>query len=140
MHDLIFATMAGTLGAARDAMLWATNFRSFYSLPAFTPFYEPDFLYRLFIHQAVLAGTIVAQSGYDERHELPHLANYPAHRHTAYPESRRAARLNDVITFRYDTLAGEPHWEKTIPIEEPLRSWLENQRERPHLTEPWIRD
>jgi hypothetical protein len=107
---------------------WAENFKSFYTLPAFTPFYGQDFLYRLFFHQAVLAGTILAQTEDDARQELPPLVNYPLHMHAAYPASRRPARLNDVITFRYDTLAEEPHWEQIIPIDEPLKRWLIEQR------------
>lgn len=107
---------------------WAANFKSFYTLPAFTPFYDQDFLYRLFFHQAVLAGTIIAQTEDTDRLELPYLVNYPLHMHDSYPASRRPARLNDVIAFRYDTLAEEPHWEQTIAIDEPLQSWLYEQR------------
>jgi hypothetical protein len=107
---------------------WATNFKSFYTLPAFTPYYEQDFLYRLFFHQAVLAGTILAQTGDEDRLELPYLVNYPLHMHDAYPASRRPALLNEVISFRYDTLAEEPRWEQFIAIDEPLQSWLYEQR------------
>jgi len=107
---------------------WSANFRSFYTLPAFNPFYEQDFLYRLFIHQAVLAGTILAETNPQERHELPCLVNYPLHMHASHPESRRPEKLNDVISLRYDTMADEPHWEETIPIDEPLQSWLYEQR------------
>jgi hypothetical protein len=112
---------------------WAANFRTFYTLPAFNAFYEQDFLYRLFIHQTVLAGTVLAETGYQERFELPYLVNYPLHMHASYPESRRPEKLNDVISFRYDTLANEPHWEETIPIDEPLQGWLYEQRKELNL-------
>jgi hypothetical protein len=106
---------------------WATNFRTFYTLPAFSSFYKQDFLYRLFIHQAVLAGTILAETSFEERCELPHLINYPLHMHASYPASRRPKKLNEVITFRYDTLADDPNWQATIAIDEPLLSWLDEQ-------------
>lgn len=112
---------------------WAANFRDFYTLPAFTPFYKQDFLFRLFIHQAILAGTILAQTDDKERHELSHLVNYPLHMHASYPSLRQPARLNDVFTFRYDTLADEPHWEENIPIDEPLQSWIQEQRKALNL-------
>jgi hypothetical protein len=108
--------------------IWADNFKTFYTLPAFSSFYEQDFLYRLFIHQAVLAGTMLAETQDEERHELPYLVNYPLHMHSSYPASRRPDKLNDVISFRYDTLADEPHWETVIAIDEPLQSWLKEQR------------
>jgi hypothetical protein len=108
---------------------WAANFRALHTLPAFNPFYEQDFLYRLFIHQAILAGTILAETQYEERSELPYLVNYPFHMHDTYPASRRPTKLNDLISFRYDTLAGDPNWQKIIVIDEPLLSWLVEQRE-----------
>jgi len=86
------------------------------------------FLYRLFIHQAVLAGTVLAETGHQEPFELPYLVNYPLHMHASYPESHRPEKLNEVISFRYDTLANEPHWEETIQIDEPLQSWLYEQQ------------
>ena len=107
---------------------WSEDFRRLYTLPVFSAFYKRDILYRLFIHQAVLSGTILAQTKNEERHELPYLVNYPLHMHASYPAPRRAARLNDVITCRYDTLAAEAHWEQTIAIDDPLRSWLQEQR------------
>ncbi len=108
---------------------WANNFKRLYTLPAFKPFYEQDILYRLFMHQATLAGTLLALTGEDERSELPHLVNYPLHMHASYPSSRRPARLNDVTAFRYDTLVNEARWEELIPIEEPLQSWLVENRQ-----------
>ncbi len=107
---------------------WSKNFRDFYTLPAFNSFYDESFLCRLFMHQAVLAGTILAHTAEQDRQELPYLVNYPLHMHTDYPPPRRAARLNDLITCRYDTLADEAQWDQVITIEEPLQSWLNERR------------
>ena len=112
---------------------WSETFESLYRLLAFTPFYKRDIMYRLFMHQAVLAGTILANTDLEEREELPYLVNYPLHMHASYPPSRRAERLNDAHTCRYDTLADEPHWERIIPIDEPLQSWLHEQRRASEL-------
>ncbi len=107
---------------------WSDNFMRLYEQPAFTPFYKRDILYRLFMHQAVLTGTILDHTDHRQRIELPHLVNYPLHMHTSYPPPLRADRLNDVVTCRYDTLAADPHWEEIISIDDPLRSWLREQR------------
>lgn len=107
---------------------WSETFMRLHQLPAFTVFYDQDFLYRLFLHQAILSGVILAGTVYEERHELTHLVNYPLHMHATYPAARRAARLNDVYSCRYDTLADDPHWERIIPIDDPLRGWLQQER------------
>ena len=107
---------------------WAKTFRELYTQPVFAAFYERDILYRLFIHQAFLTGTILAQTDYEERDELPYLVNYPLHMHTSYPAPRRPARLNDVYSCRYDNLADDAHWERVMAIDEPLQSWLHEQR------------
>lgn len=107
---------------------WSENFTRLYAQPAFSPFYEQDILYRLFMHQALLTGTILTLTDYRERWQLPHLVNYPLHMHTSYPPTLRAARLNDVTTCRYDTLVTDPHWDQIIAIDEPVQSWLREQR------------
>jgi len=112
---------------------WSDNFRRLYTQPAFSPFYEQNILYRLFIHQAILTGTVLTISNDQERQLLPHLVNYPLHMHATYPPDLRAARLNDVISFRHDTLGDEPHWERLIAIDEPLQSWLIEQRQAYNL-------
>ena len=107
---------------------WSDTFRTLYQRPAFRPYYNRDVLYKLFIHQAVLAGVLLAGTGDEEREELPYLVNYPLHMHAGYPAVRRPARLNDVYSFRYDTLADEADWQQVILIDEPLRSWLNEVR------------
>ncbi|KAA3662403.1 MAG: hypothetical protein DWQ04_13590 [Chloroflexi bacterium] len=103
---------------------WCNQFLQNHQDPAFTPFYEQHVLYRIFMHQAILTGTILAQFEQSELQLLPHLVNYPLHMHATYPRSRRPALLNDVITTRYDELLQAPNWRELIDIAEPLQSWL----------------
>jgi hypothetical protein len=107
---------------------WAENFNSIFLLTQFEPFYEQDILYRIFIHQAILAGTILEICDQEELQKLPHLINYPLHMHSSYPPDRRPGRMNDMITVRYDTLFQVPVWDTDLLIDEPLNSWLRKQR------------
>jgi hypothetical protein len=113
---------------------WSERLRTLYRLPAFAPFYGRDIRYRLFMHQAVLAGVLLAELNEEELEELPYLVNYPLHMHDTYPMARRPTRLNDVYSCRYDTLVEEPDWEQLIQIDEPLLSWLYEERKRVQST------
>ncbi len=84
----------------------------------------PGDLYRFFVHQAVLAGTILTLADYRELRELPYLMNYPLHIHAQYPADRRPASTNETRACRYDVFFEEEGWERGIAIHEPLSSWL----------------
>ena len=107
---------------------WAENFARFYLAPPFEPFYKQDILYRIFIHQAILTGTILSRLKQGELHQLPHLINYPLHMHSSYPADRRPARMNDLVTCRCDTFFHDRSFETDIAIDEPLKGWLNDQR------------
>ena len=83
---------------------WRDDFDQIYRLPEFKAFYEQDRRYAIFMHQAVLAGTILSMLRPAELAELPHLVNYPLHMHRDYPAALRPVRLNDVISVRYEEL------------------------------------
>ena len=107
---------------------WGENFARYYLAASFEPFYNQDILYRIFIHQAILAGTILSRSDQGELHQLPHLINYPLHMHSSYPADRRPARMNDLVTCRCDTFFYDPSLEADVAIDEPLKSWLNDQK------------
>ena len=103
---------------------WAGNFERLYDASSFKPFYDQDVLYRIFFHQAILAGTILAMYDQTEIYALPYLINYPLHMHTIYPAALRPARMNDLLSCRTDTFFQNPGWQDDILIDEPLKSWL----------------
>ena len=107
---------------------WAGNFERLFLAPEFEPFYQQDILYRIFMHQAILAGTILSACDQDELYQLSHLINYPLHMHRSYPPDRRPARMNDLISCRTDTLFQDPAWDADVVIDEPLKGWLNDQR------------
>ena len=58
---------------------WRRNFLDTYDAPEFEEFYKKDERYAIFMHQAVLAGTILSLLRTDETVELPPTYNYPLH-------------------------------------------------------------
>jgi hypothetical protein len=108
---------------------WRDNFTRLYRQPAFQQFYAQNGLYRIFVHQAILSGTVLSLLTPAEIRVLPLLYNYPLHLHAAFPPERAVARLNDLVTCRYDgwEFLARPGWQDVIRIEEPLKAWLEEQ-------------
>ena len=104
---------------------WRDTFARLVLLPEFEPFYRQDPLYRIFMHQAVLAGVLMATLTPGEVAVLPSLVNYPLHLHARYPARDRPTRLNQIIACRYDTFFEDPDWRQAIAIDEPLRTWLD---------------
>ncbi len=105
---------------------WGEQFLRLYRRPEFLAFYQ-DRLYAIFVHQAILAGTIMSLLEPSLLHELPYRVNYPLHMQRDYPADRRVACLNDLVTFRYEAFFQQPDWRQQIAVDEPLKSWLDAQ-------------
>ena len=106
---------------------WRDNFFGHYRDEDIAKFYERDQRYTIFIHQAILAGTMLSELTRDEISVLPPSYNYPLHLHGATASEKRAAVLNDLVTCRFDHpvyLIEFANWRETLAIEEPLKSWL----------------
>jgi hypothetical protein len=104
---------------------WQRNFIRLYKAPQYEEFFQVNTLYKIFFHQAVLAGTILASIDQAELQELPYLINYPLHMHHNYPKDKKPECLNNLTTCRYDTFFDDPEWRSTIPIHEPIKTWIE---------------
>lgn len=108
---------------------WRDTFLEIYQDRRVQKFYEGDHLYRIFIHQAVLAGCVIAGYRQEETLELPHEINYPLHMHTQYPSPLKPATLNQLVSFRYERFFSKPGWLDSIQVDPPLKDWLK-QREK----------
>ncbi len=106
---------------------WRDNFKDIYKKRCFRKFYKKQPVYETFMHQAVLTGTVLAMLEHKEIKELSELITYPLHMHKDYPESRKVKFMNDLISCRYDMLFNNNEWLNSIPVKEPLKSWLDNQ-------------
>jgi len=102
---------------------WCELFRNLYHHPDFMPFLSNP-LYRLFMHQAVLAGVVLYTLSPAQLHELPESYNYPLHLHADYPSEFRPAKLNDLVTCRYETFDELKRTLAFITVDEPIRTWI----------------
>lgn len=106
---------------------WRDTFLNIYQTPQFLDFYSQKRLYKVFIHQAVLAGVAITVIDNDEIIELPNLVNYPLHMHDQYQPGSRPELLNDLISFRYEQFFTNPDWQEVIRVDPPLQGWLDER-------------
>jgi hypothetical protein len=103
---------------------WRDTFLDVYQTPRAIKFYEDNYLYRIFIHQAVLAGCFIAGYPAYDAVQLPPGVNYPLHMHTRYPSHLKPTSMNDLVSFRYEDYFSTPGWEQILPVDPPLKDWL----------------
>jgi len=113
---LVVRPERGLLRAWRDA------FFRVYHTDEFEGFYRADERYVVFVHQAILAGVLLAGLEQAEMQELPGTYNYPLHLYAEDRTSRRPARLEELVTCRYE------EWDDLaalrMPAGEGYRAWL----------------
>ncbi len=108
---------------------WQTKFERIYRLPELEPFYHQSELYKIFMHQAILAGSLLAALKPGEFQQLPFEVNYPLHLHTRVAESRRPTSLSHLITCRYedyDETFSETSVQALLQNDDKLKDWLQS--------------
>jgi hypothetical protein len=103
---------------------WRDTFFQVYQAPAFQAFYQRDARYRVFMHQAVLSGTILATLTPTEMLELPPTYNYPLHLYGEDMSGHRPSGLEDLTTFRHEGFYEDPEWRTKMPAKAPLKQWI----------------
>jgi hypothetical protein len=102
---------------------WADLFFRVYRTEVFEHLYRRDGRYVIFAHQAILSGVLPACLEREEMAELPGTYNYPLHLYVEDRTSGRPARLEELVTCRYE------EWEDLaalqIPAGDTWRAWLE---------------
>ena len=114
---------AGILSVRPKAGLlhtWRDNFERLYLQPELILFYQENILYRTFVHQAILAATLLAGLKEDEMQDLGARFNYPMFLQPS-PEIPR-----DIVTLRYDEFGffEQPDWENKVLVKEAVKTWL----------------
>ena len=99
---------------------WWNQFKVLYKNPAFQTFYETNDIYTIFIHQAILAGTILSRMEKPQLQELPFEYNYPLHLYSESPEDYKPGNLNELVTVRYENTTVL----RKAKFHEPHRSWI----------------
>ncbi len=121
---------AGTYVLRPEAGLlahWERAFTACFLLPEFQAFYEVQPVYRVFLHQAIWTGVVLNALEPAEMQLLSPKINYPLHLHNSIPENLRPAAIADLTTLRYEDVFSQPDWQANIPLDAPLKSWLEKQ-------------
>ena len=106
---------------------WRDTFLEIYQDRRSLEFYEDQPLYRIFIHQAVLAGCVIAGYQPSETVQLPPEVNYPLHMHTQYPSHQQPSTMNQLVSFRYEGYFSKPGWRQLLQVDPPLKDWLEER-------------
>ena len=109
---------------------WQSNFEHLFRLPEYKAFYQRNELYKIFMHQMVLAGSILSRLKPEEFQQFPFELNYPLHLHTRVAAARRPASLNQLVTCRYEDFSeffGNPDLDGLIHIDKSLKTWLQVQ-------------
>ncbi|MFC2139770.1 DJ-1/PfpI family protein [Bacteroidota bacterium] len=106
---------------------WRDNFSKLFLKKTYLDFYNKDRRYAVFVHQAILSATILSRNIKNEIQELPVKYNYPLNLYSDIPVKKRINNLNELVTARYDLFADYHHWNALIEIEEPLKSWIDEQ-------------
>jgi hypothetical protein len=84
-----------------------------------------DEMRSIFLHQAVLAATILSRYTREQILIYPPQVNYALHLHQHYPGATRAKSLNELITCRSEYMQTEHGWLERMPeMLEPLKSWI----------------
>jgi lipopolysaccharide biosynthesis glycosyltransferase len=108
----------------RLLQIWRDNFLEIYKATEFQELYEEDERYAVFMHQAVLTGTVLSTLQTDEIQELPPTYNYPLHLYWEDVTGNRPSSLEELITFRYEDFFESLEWRKRIPAKEKLKQWI----------------
>ena len=104
---------------------WADNFARLQGDDSFGRFMAKG-LYRVFFHQAILAGTALALIDGKRMILLPPWVSYPLHMQNQYPVERRAADLGQLVTMRHEGVFDDPGWVERVEIAVPsdLSQWI----------------
>ena len=102
---------------------WWNSYKKLYNKQYFKEYYNKNYLFAIFIHQAVLSGVILSNIEKSQLYELPFDYNYPLNLYYYCPFVYRARNINELTTVRYES----PEDLKKVPIQDPLKRWLINQ-------------
>ena len=106
---------------------WWDRFAALYHDARLEAFYAQHVLYRIFVHQAILTGVMLARLIRADMIELPRRYNYPLHLYADHASEKRPASINDLVTCRYETVFDEVGWQDRLPITGDLKDWIEQQ-------------
>lgn len=108
---------------ARLLQAWRRNFEQSYQKPVLASYYKEHILYHIFVHQAILAGTLLSKLKKDEMQDLGSRINHPLFL------EELTELVREAVTIRYDEFKffEQPGWEDKALLKEPVKKWLSAQ-------------
>jgi hypothetical protein len=103
---------------------WKNVFFEVFQQKEFSPFYEQNEKYAIFMHQAVLSGLILAMISKEEMALLPTTYNYPLHLWRKDVTDARPRTLNELVTARHEGFYLDANWRDAMPEGDTLKKWL----------------
>ncbi|XMB86146.1 hypothetical protein RJG79_12225 [Mycoplasmatota bacterium WC44] len=111
--------------------MWKDAFLDLYNIDQMKEFYNQDYLYKVFIHQAILTCVILKNLEYEKLQLLSSNINFPIH---LYDEYKKDCDADNLICIRYDTYFNNPvktqkfilskDIEELVDIEKLSMRWL----------------
>lgn len=101
---------------------WSQNFARLYNNPVWKPFLEQSELYKIFLHQAIMVGTMLAELSEEDFEIYPIQINFPLYSYPNHPH--KPQWINELVSCRLDLLQTRDNWKEWLPIREPLKSWF----------------
>jgi hypothetical protein len=103
---------------------WPEAFAQVYSDSVFAEWTKSDRLKAIFLHQAALAGNILANLTRAEIFELPPTYNYPLNLADKYPAARKPLSLDSLVMFRHDGVFATAEQLARVDDGSKILTWL----------------
>lgn len=107
---------------------WRDRFFSILEHEEMSTYFEKHVLFKIFIHQAVLTGAVLASTTEEERQLLPDTVNYPIYFHAQHPIREAVQSSDDLISCRYDTYFNQEAKEQIFPFTEQVKKWIDVEK------------
>lgn len=104
---------------------WRDRFFTIIEHEEMHDYFEEHVLFKIFIHQAVLTGAVLASTTASERLLLPETVNYPIYFHEQHPFHGSVSSSDDLISCRYDTYFNLEADEKNFIFSDSVKPWID---------------
>lgn len=101
---------------------WSNNLARLRDNPVWNKYFAQNELYRVFLHQAIMVGTMLAELKEEDIEIQPVQVNFPLYAYPQHPH--KPEWINDLISCRLDLLENDNCWKTWLPMQEPIKSWL----------------
>lgn len=106
---------------------WRNNFAAIFQAEKYQPYFNEK-IYRVFVHQAVFTATALTYLAEFDLLCLSDRVNYSLYFHDKYCKEQKKASDNQLINLRHEWFWDNPDWQKILPADEPLKSWIIQHR------------